>query len=365
MSVAAPRARLLARVLLALPLCTALAGCPAGHGDPNQGDGALLDLGRDGNTPQPSDGGRDRACAPLDPRMVPAEVSVQPEDGEAPFVDVLKGATRSIRVFCYLMGKGSVLDTLKAKAAAGVDVRVILDQGYSANQDMYLELQRAGITVLWSDPQFPYMHAKAMVVDDSDAVVSTGNYSAYYIARERNYVVRLRDPDDVADIARIFDDDYRRAAPDLRCTRLLVSPVNSKDRLLGLINGARKSVLIESMQFAETDVRVAVAARRSFGIDVRVLLADPGWITANNDAAAYLARAGVPVRYLRSLDVHVKSVLVDPDDDARAYAGSENLSYTSLTKNRELGVFLTEPAAVRKMRETFEADWAKATPFPQ
>ena len=147
MSVAASRARFLARVLLALPLCTALAGCPAGHGDPNQGDGALLDLGRDGNTPQPSDGGRDRACAPLDPRMVPAEVSVQPEDGEAPFVDVLKGATRSIRVFCYLMGKGSVLDTLKAKAAAGVDVRVILDQGYSANQDMYLELQRAGITV--------------------------------------------------------------------------------------------------------------------------------------------------------------------------------------------------------------------------
>ena len=50
-------------------------------------------------------------------------------------------------------------------------------------------------------------------------------------------------------------------------------------------------------------------------------------------------------------------------DGARAYTGSENLSYTSLNKNREVGVVLTEKLAISAMVTTFDKDWAIATPF--
>jgi phosphatidylserine/phosphatidylglycerophosphate/cardiolipin synthase-like enzyme len=58
--------------------------------------------------------------------------------------------------------------------------------------------------------------------------------------------------------------------------------------------------------------------------------------------------------------VHVKSIVVD---GARAYIGSENLSYTSLSKNREVGLGVTDAAAITSIAHTFDADWAAATPF--
>jgi phosphatidylserine/phosphatidylglycerophosphate/cardiolipin synthase-like enzyme len=56
----------------------------------------------------------------------------------------------------------------------------------------------------------------------------------------------------------------------------------------------------------------------------------------------------------------VKAIVVD---GAAAYAGSENLSYTSLSKNREVGAIFDEPANDAAMQATFATDWASATPF--
>jgi len=114
------------------------------------------------------------------------------------------------------------------------------------------------------------------------------------------------------------------------------------------------------MQFADTTVRSAVASRKAAGVDVRVILASPSWIDSNTYAATFLASNGIPARYLSAPSVHVKAMVAD---GTRAYAGSENLSYTSLHKNREVGVVMTETAAVATISSTFEKDWANATPF--
>lgn len=300
------------------------------------------------------------ACAPTDPRAVPVHLSVFPEAGEAPYVEPLARAERSIRVMVYLMGTGGVLDTLEAKARGGVSVRVILDQGQTSNQRHADRLRTAGAEVRWSDPRFPYMHAKLLVVDDREAVLSTGNYGAFAIARERNFAAHVSDPQDVADLVALFDADWDRATPDLSCTRLLVSPVNARQRILDFIAGARSTLLVESMQFADRDVREAVARRKAVGVEVRVLLADPSWIDRNQEGADYLKARGIPVRWMSSPGVHVKAMVAD---GSRGFVGSENLSYTSLSQNREIGIVVTDAPAVRAMTDTFERDWASATPF--
>ena len=61
-------------------------------------------------------------CDATDPRIVPVEVVATPEAGEAPYLEALDSATTSIRVQVYMMGYGGILDRLKAKAAAGLDV---------------------------------------------------------------------------------------------------------------------------------------------------------------------------------------------------------------------------------------------------
>jgi cardiolipin synthase len=311
----------------------------------------------DGPLPQP-DGD---LCSPTSPRSVPVNVSVLPEDGEKPFVDMIGRATQSLRVFAYLMGTGGILDGLVQQAQAGLDVRVILDAGQTANQTYYNQLKAAGAKLAWSDPQFTHMHAKVIIGDDKEAVVSTGNYSlTYSIQRNRDYVGHTTDPKDVADLIQLFDTDWDRKAPSLPCTRLLVSPINARLRLVQLINSAQSTLDLESMQFADTEVREAVGDRKRDGVSVRAILADASWVDANSDAAAYLKGLGIPVRYLKTPGVHAKAIMVD---GTQAYLGSVNLSYTSLSKNREVGIVVTAGPALQRMSATFDKDWAAATPF--
>jgi phosphatidylserine/phosphatidylglycerophosphate/cardiolipin synthase-like enzyme len=335
-------------------------GC--GAHTPSTTDDAATD---DSQSPAPDAGDESTVpdhCNATDPRASAVIVTAQPDDGETAYADFISHATTSIRVFGYEMGYGATLDGLVAKAQAGVDVRVILDgvAELSVNTKYKAALEAAGAKVEWSDPQFQYMHAKTMVRDDIEALVSTGNYSRTYILKERNYVARLTDTADVADVAALFDADWNRMQPSLSCTRLLVSPINSRDRLVALIQSATTSIDIESMQYDDSAVEKAVLAAKAAGVTVRVLLAAPSWISTNTAAGSTLLSEGIAARWLGSPDVHVKAIVVD---GARAYLGSENISYTSLSKNREIGIIHEDAAAIAVMQSTFETDWAAATSF--
>src|SRR5262249_23059376 len=151
---------------------------------------------------------------------------------------------------------------------------------------------------------------------------------------ERNFLAHITDPADVKALVDLFHADWQKMSPDLSCTRLLISPINSRDRILSFIDSAKSTLVIESMQFADTDVRTKVGQRKQAGVDVRVILAAPSWISENADGAKFLQSLGVPVRYMSSPGVHVKAMIAD---GTTAYMGSENLSFTSLSKNREVG----------------------------
>ena len=301
-------------------------------------------------------------CNATDPRTMPVEVHATPEAGEAPYVDALASAQHSIRVQVYLMGYGGILDTLEAKAQQGVSVQVILDRAkIDTNQKYFDQLVAAGAEVHWSDPRFTFQHAKFFVVDDRVAVMSTGNYSKQYsIDLERNFAVVDRDPADLVDLAELFDADWAGTPPTtMPCTRMVVSPINARERILALIASAHETLEIESMQFADTEVRAAVKARIDAGVAVRILLADPGWIDANASAATFLRGLGVEPKMIPHL--HTKAIIAD---GARAYVGSENLSWTSLDKNREVGVIVTEATSIAPLAETFDADYAAGVAFP-
>lgn len=55
---------------------------------------------------------------------------------------------------------------------------------------------------------------------------------------------------------------------------------------------------------------------------------------------------------------HAKLII----SDGVAFVGSENFSQTALTRNRELGALVFEPASAAKILQQFDADWAAAGP---
>ncbi|MBS1122684.1 MAG: Cardiolipin synthetase, partial [Deltaproteobacteria bacterium] len=229
----------------------------------------------------------------------------------------------------------------------------------TTNQKYFDQLVTAGAQVKWSSPQFTYAHAKFIVVDGKTALISTGNFSkSYSIELERNFVATDQDPADVADLVQLFAADWEGQPLTMACTRLVVSPINARERILAVIAGAQATLEIESMQFADPAVRDAVAARVAAGVQVRVLLADAGWIDANAAAATFLGNLGVPVKWIPHL--HTKAIVAD---GTTAYVGSENLSFTSLDKNREVGLVLVEAPSIAPLQATFEQDWAVGTSF--
>jgi phosphatidylserine/phosphatidylglycerophosphate/cardiolipin synthase-like enzyme len=318
------------------------------------------EIGGDDAEPTPDAAPVADYCNATDPRAEPIAVYATPEASEAPYVDALKSATTSIDLAIYLMGYGGILDQLEAKAKAGVKVRVILDElKRSTNQKYHDRLVAAGAEVKWSDPRWDYFHNKYFVVDGKVAVFSTGNFSkSYSIDLERNFVAVDRDPADLLDLSALFEADWTGSAPAIPCTRLVIAPINARQRILDVIDGAQHTLLIHSMQFADTGVREAVERRIAAGVEVRALLADAAWIDADASAATFLQNLGVTVKSIPHL--HTKVLVAD---GKVAYVGSLNFSYTSLTKNREVGAILVDAPSIAPLVETFEKDWAAGTPF--
>jgi phosphatidylserine/phosphatidylglycerophosphate/cardiolipin synthase-like enzyme len=301
------------------------------------------------------------ACFPDSPRAEPLRIWALPEAGSTPFVAAIEGAQESIRVMVYELGEGPILDALERRARSSLPIRVILDGArMEVNQPFRDRLIFAGAEVRWSSPSFVFTHAKTMILDGSVALISTANYGAESLETERNYVARDADPADVAVLVRLFDGDWRSKRPPLGCTRLVIAPVNARRRLLELIRGAAATLAIESMELSDDEVLAAVLERAASGVDVRVILAEPGWVATNQESAAFLAKHGIPVRFLRSPAVHVKSILVDGQ---RAYFGSENLTTNSLTNNREIGLITSETAVIGTIASTFASDWVKGYSF--
>jgi len=301
-------------------------------------------------------------CNATDPRAMPIDVVVTPEAGEAPYLAALESAQHSIAVQVYLMGYGGILDQLKAKAAAGVDVRVILDRAkMDTNQKYFDMLVASGAQVKWSDARFVFQHSKFILVDNNVAVISTGNFSkSYSIDLERNHVATDRDPADLWDLYQMFEADWSGSGATfaMPCTRMVVSPINARERILALIDSAQATLEIESMQFADTAVRNAVKARVQAGVATRVMIADTNFVSANTYAAQFLKDIGVTVKWIPHL--HTKVIVAD---NARAYLGSENLSSNSLDNNREVGLIVTDASSIAPIATTFDSDFATGTPF--
>lgn len=286
-------------------------------------------------------------------------VFVGPSGFEKFVVGHVDSAQKTLRLMAYQFTNWAVRDALIEAKKRGVDVKVIYDPDQAANTNVMNALQGAGIAVKAAPAKFEHAHAKVMVVDGKRGLVMSGNLNSYSMSSERNYNAVLESADDVADLEAVFQADWDGATPNLACTRLVVSPENSRTRLTELINKADQKLDLSVMYVTDDEIVAAVKARVQAGVKVRMLLANPGWISNNAQTAATFKALGVPVKYYVAGDLHAKLLITE---DA-AFVGSENFSYTSLNKNREAGVFVTEPAPVAKIQTQFDADFAAgATP---
>jgi phosphatidylserine/phosphatidylglycerophosphate/cardiolipin synthase-like enzyme len=273
----------------------------------------------------------------------------------------IAAATQSISLGMYLFDNDTLANALVAAKQRGVDVRVVIDNSSntaSYNQwDMKL-LTDANIPVVDASG-FTYYHAKYAIFDDSYALVMTCNWSLASFTANREVIVRVDDAATVAELTTIFDADFTQTTPTLPATSaLVVSPVNSRTALTALIEGATSEVWIGIEELDDATMVGTLTALAGKGVSVNVILPTVAAMSANQASAATLAAGGVTVRALATLYPHEKVIVTD----SAAYVGSVNLSYTSLGKNREIGI-IGSGAFHDAMLAELQSDWAQAAAY--
>lgn len=347
--------RLAASILACLLVLPAIPGC--GAGPALRGEAARLQAGKAGA----------RLHAPGH-----IAILTQPESGTRPVVEAIDGAQRSVWVQIYMMTDPQVIEALGRAAGRGLDVRVMLEESpynpgnpnsaLSGNQKVATQLEQLGVKVAWTNPAFNFTHAKSMLVDGNVAYVLSYNLTKAATEDNREFAIVDRAMSDVEEFKRIFLADWERRPYQPLDPDLVVSPNNARWRILGVMEQARKELLVGVEVISDPEVVATLIEKRRAGVDVRVLVGGVKKVPANLPAARALLAGGVPTRSQGRPYLHAKYVIADGQ---AAYMGSINFSTNSLDENRELGLLIAEAGAIETMRGTWFKDWEKAKDVEQ
>ena len=301
--------------------------------------------------------------------------STPSDRGPVEFVQAIQGAKSSIKMWMFTMSNRQVVDSLVG-VAGKVKVTLILDDAtYDRAANLVKRLQDGKVNVVKSSTKFSLTHAKTAIFDDSFALITTMNLtSTYRLTRDAG--VRVEDRDVLNDLNTLFDADLTNAAngddvtPTMKSDALVIAPTNALPRLLTFIDSAKREILVTVENFSDGPIadRLIQAARN--GIAVKVIApfcnlnSNPFF---NFQALDRLAKNSVTIRVpsapatIQSPYIHQKMIVVDGE---RAFVGSENFSYNSLKKSREIGIIVDARSVMKDIMADFDSDWRAAASLP-
>jgi cardiolipin synthase len=292
---------------------------------------------------------------------------IEPDAGITAIYNLLQSATKTIDMTMYELVDTQTEQILGQQAAKGVAVRVLLDQNLekSRNTVAFNYLSAHGVKVAWAAKKYAATHQKTITVDSATSAIMTLNLTSIDYAGTRDFALINTDPADVAAIETTFNADFTGATiTPPTATDLVWSPTNSQSAMVQLIESARATLAVENEEMSDAAIVSALEAAAKRGVAVQITMsANPAYAT-ELDA---LDKAGAQIRtyaQTASLYIHAKVIVADAGKTAqRAFLGSENFSADSLTKNRELGIILSDAAVVDGLQTTLASDFAGATPF--
>ena len=289
-----------------------------------------------------------------------------------PLYSLVKGAKKTIDMTMYELVDTTFSADLVAACKRGVKVRVILDQNLEKtyNAPAYKQLNATpNCTAAYANPAFQATHQKSFVVDGTTAVILTLNLTSRYYKTSRDFALVEHNAADIAAIQATFNTDFRSttdaAYQPSPGADLIWSPTTATADLLGIINGATKTLLVENEEMGAANVVSALEAACRRGVTVNLAMTDTG--TYDTQFAA-LQAAGCGVHTYTStttgLYIHAKVMIADDGvSTQKVYLGSINFSTPSMTENRELGLYVTDAPTINSLRATLTADYAGAAAF--
>ncbi|HEY4121183.1 MAG TPA: phospholipase D-like domain-containing protein, partial [Byssovorax sp.] len=288
----------------------------------------------------------------------------------------ISAAQTSVHMTMYILSDHGTIDALIERHQAGVDVKVVLNQSFpgdatdsQSNQDVFDQLQGAGVPVVWAPGVFQYTHEKSFVVDGTTAWIMTMNAANSSPDDNREYLAIDTIPEHVQEDEAVFEGDFAGAPVATVDGPLVVAPINAHTDLDAFVATAKSTIDIEAEELSDDTFIDALVAASHAGVAIRVVLPDPNpnsfngghaLTSAQQEALTRMKAAAFGLVWITNPYVHAKTIVVD---GTSAYVGSANFTYTSLEMNRELGVLFAVEPEIAKITATINQDFAAGTPF--
>ena len=144
----------------------------------------------------------------------PLEVYFAPEDGVASrVVELIEGARQSIAFLAFALTSDEIARALTERAAAGVDVRGVVDAGQVGNLgSRYRDLLQSGVDVrLDGNPD--RMHHKVIVIDGRQVITGSYNFSTSAENENDENLIVLHDRAAAAAYLEEFERVFALASP--------------------------------------------------------------------------------------------------------------------------------------------------------
>jgi phosphatidylserine/phosphatidylglycerophosphate/cardiolipin synthase-like enzyme len=282
----------------------------------------------------------------------------------APIYAFMRDVTTRLTMTMYELVDPAAEQILAADAGRGVQVQVLLDAALEGarNQPAQAYLASHGVHVVLA-PDSRITHQKTICTDNDACLIMSLNLVAEDYTSTRDVAVEDTDPSDVTAIESTFDADFAGGTGPATSAgdHLLWSP-GSEPGIVGVINGARRSLDVENEEMDSTAVTTALVNAAHRGVDVEVCMTAD---SSNTGALDQIAAAGGHVHLYPDRDgvlyIHEKLVLADSGTaSAEAVVGSINFSTSSLDDNRELDIVLSEedaPTQLTALGAAFASDY--------
>ena len=277
---------------------------------------------------------------------------VQPGDSFFPLVRAIDKAETSVNITVFRLDDPIILRALVEARARGLAVRALIATSANGweeqNRRLLKDAKKAGIAVREpaGDSRKTRFHYKILTIDGALSLLLTFNPTRENLHYTRDFGIELHDEKVAAELNRLFDADWHDVpfTPDAD-SRLLISPYNSRRKMLELLDSATTTIHIADAKVEDEAVLTLLHAKAAAGVDVCIL---------GDEDRQSGARSTLQYRASTRFRLHAKCVIVDA---TRAAIGSMNLRTQCFDRRREVGILIDDERIVQKLEAVFQGDW--------
>lgn len=295
------------------------------------------------------------------------------DDLRSIFSKAMDEAKKSITLVIYGLSDPKIISTLRQKAEAGIDVMVVYDHEASKFAGKKLGER---VKVIKRESK-GLMHQKILIIDNIQTWIGSANMTAESLKMHGNLVLALHSPH-VAELALAKVKQMASKVQDVVFLHQSFLLGNQKmelwylpddhsavDRLLKIINEAKKTIRIAMFTWSREDLAQAVIAAHKRGVDVQVVLDQYCGKGASARVAKMLAHAHIPVFFNKgNALLHHKMLYVD---SKLLVNGSANWTKAAFTKNDDCFIVLHDLTEEQKgkMEKLWKVIYAETVDLPE